>query len=278
MNPSDHIVDVSESDFEVQVIVYSQQVPVVVDFWAEWCAPCRVIGPILENLATEAGGSFRLAKLNVDQNPKLAMRYAVQSIPSVKIFKDGVVVSEFVGAIPEKQIRDYLKEVIPNPSDLLLEKAWSLITLGHYQESESTFRQVLEIDPSNTSAQLGIVKNLLFLGRAIEAMEMLEQFPPSREQPAAEKLIPVAEAIIEQAQSNGNLPVDQIEAAYQNSIRLVQWGNIEAAMDGLLDVLRSDKSFQENRAKNIMIGLLELLGDSNSLARQYRNELASILF
>jgi len=123
MNPSDHIVDVSESDFEVQVIVYSQQVPVVVDFWAEWCAPCRVIGPILEKLATEAGGSFRLAKLNVDQNPKLAMRYAVQSIPSVKIFKDGVVVSEFVGAIPENQIRDYFKEVVPNPSDLLLEKA-----------------------------------------------------------------------------------------------------------------------------------------------------------
>jgi len=109
-------------------------------------------------------------------------------------------------------------------------------------------------------------------------MGMLEQFPLSREQPAAEKLIPVAEAIIEQAQSNGNLPVDRIEAAYQNSIRLVQRGNIEAAMDGLLDVLRSDKSFQEDKAKNVMIGLLELLGDSNSLARQYRSELASILF
>lgn len=278
MNPSDHIIDVSEADFEVQVLAYSQQVPVVVDFWAEWCAPCRVIGPILENLTNEAGGSFRLAKLNVDQNPKLAMRYAVQSIPSVKTFKDGVVVSEFLGALPEKQIRDFLREVIPNQADLLLEKAWSLITMEHYQESESTFRQVLEIDPSSTSAELGLAKNLLYLGRVEEAIDLLQHFPASRELTSAEKLIPVAEALIEEAESNGKLPNDQIEAAYQNAIRLINRGNIEAAMDGLLDVLRSDKTFRENKAKDVMIGLLELLGDSNPQTRQYRNELASVLF
>ena len=278
MKPSDIIIEVSEADFEQQVLAYSHQVPVLVDFWAEWCAPCRVLGPILEKLATEAGGSFRLAKLNVDKNPKLAMRYAVQSIPSVKTFKDGLVLSEFLGALPEQQVRDYLREVIPNQADLLLEKAWSLITLKQYQESESVFRQVLEIEPSSASAELGLVKNLLYQGRIEEALDILRHFPPSRELSSAEKLIPLADALVAQPAVPETLPENQDEAAYQTAIRLVKLGNIEAAMDGLLDVLRSDKTFHENEVRQLMIGLLELLGDQNPLTRQYRNELASILF
>ena len=278
MKPSDIIIEVTEADFEQQVLAYSHLVPVVVDFWAEWCAPCRVIGPILEKLAKEAAGSFRLAKLNVDQNSKLAMRYAVQSIPSVKTFKGGLVVSEFLGALPEQQIKDYLREVIPNQADLLLEKAWSLVALEKFQESESVFRQVLEIEPSSASAELGLVKNLLYQGRNQEALEILYQFPPSRELSSAEKLIPLTEALVAQPAAPEILPIDQDEAAYQTAIRLVKLGNIEAAMDGLLDVLRSDKTFHENEARQVMIGLLELLGDQNPLTRQYRNELASILF
>lgn len=278
MKPSDFIVEVSESDFEQQVIAYSHQIPVVVDFWAEWCAPCRVLGPILEKLANEAAGGFRLAKLNVDQNPKLAMRYMVQSIPAVKTFRDGLVVSEFAGALPENKIREFLREVIPSQSDLLLEKAWSLVEMGKYQDAESTFRNVLQEEDNSPSAELGLAKCLLFQGRTDEAFEILVHFPASRESSSAELLLPVAKALLENPEINTLDTGTAVEAAYLNALRLVERGNIEAAIDGLLDVMKEDKHYRNDQVRKIILGLLELLGDYNPQTRAYRNELASVLF
>lgn len=278
MKPSDFIVDVSESDFEQQVLAYSHQVPVVVDFWAEWCAPCRVLGPILEKLANEAAGDFRLAKLNVDQNPKLAMRYAVQSIPAVKTFRDGMVVSEFVGAQPEPKIREFLRDAIPSQSDLLLEKAWSLVEMANYEEAEGTFYKVLQKGEISPSAQLGLAKCLLYQGRSDEAGTILGNFPPSRESAAAELLLPVVISLLEVSDTGISVPEEPIEAAYQNALRLVKRGNIEAALDGLLDVLREDKHYRNDQVRKIVLGLLELMGEYNPQTRAYRNELASVLF
>ncbi len=117
MMASDFIVDVSEADFDFEVLAYSQQAPVVVDFWAEWCAPCRVLGPILERIAQEANGNFRLARVNVDDNPNLALRFLVRSIPAVKAFKGGKMVAEFVGAQPEPKVREFLRALIPSQDD-----------------------------------------------------------------------------------------------------------------------------------------------------------------
>ena len=122
---SEYIKIVTESDFEYEVIAYSNQIPVIVDFWAEWCRPCKTLTPILEKYAEEAQGTFRLAKVNVDDNPNLALRFSVRSIPNVKAFRDGQVVSEFLGLQPEPRVKEFIRNLAPSQIDLLLEKGQS---------------------------------------------------------------------------------------------------------------------------------------------------------
>ena len=282
MMASDFIVDVSEADFDYEVLAYSQQAPVVVDFWAEWCAPCRVLGPILERIAQEANGGFRLARVNVDDNPNLALRFLVRSIPAVKAFKGGKMVAEFVGAQPEPKVREFLRALVPSQDDLTLEKAFSLLQMQQPKSAEKAFREVLEQTPDSTVARLGLVKSLLFQGRATECQGLLRNFPASREYSSSESVRPLADALVRL--ENGNLTAGDMEnenpldAAYRNSMRLFQRGNIPATLDGLLDILRQDKRYREGEVRRVILGILELLGESHPLTRQYRNELASVLF
>lgn len=277
MMASDFIVEVSESDFEYQVIQFSQKIPVVVDFWAEWCIPCRTLGPLLELITTEAQGSFRLAKLNVDQNPKLASRYDIRSIPAVKAFRDGRVVSEFTGLQPEPRLRDFLRAIAPSPSDLDLEKAQSLYRLENYPHAEQAYRRVLKDKPSSSIAQLGLAKSLLIQGMPGEAQEILQNFPASQEYSQAQGLIPLADAMMDM-EIKITLDEHPLEAAYTRSINLARRGNIPAALDGMLDILREDKRFRHGEVRQVFLGLLELFGEQNPLTRQYRQELASVLF
>jgi putative thioredoxin len=279
MMASDFIVDVNEADFEYQVIAYSKNIPVVVDFWAEWCSPCKILGPMLERLALEAQGSFRLAKVNVDENPNLAIRYNVRSIPTVKAFQDGGVVAELVGLQPEPRLRDFIQDLAPSQSSLALEKAFSLLEMQEPQSAEEAFRSVLDQSPQSTAAMLGLAKSLLLQGEIEEGRYLLDNFPASKEYSASELLRPLASAL--EREENEVLELDEVEpdeASYRNALRLVTHGNIPAALDGLLDVLRQDKQYRDGEARKVFLALLELLGENNPLARQYRNELASVLF
>jgi putative thioredoxin len=278
MMASDFIVDVTESDFEYQVLAYSQKVPVVVDFWASWCVPCKVLGPILEKLALEGQGSFRLARLDVDANQNLAMRFNVRSIPSVKAFRDGVVVSEFNGALPEPRVRDFIRAIAPAKDDLMIEKGLSLLRLHQPEKAEATFRQVLDDLPGNPPASLGLAKSLLYQGESKQSLEILHSFPASREFNNATVLLPLATALEKDAARDPMDIEDTLEAAYQNALRLFKRGNLEAATDGLLDIMRQDKRYRNGEIHKIILGILELISTDEENARQYRNELASILF
>jgi len=278
MMASDFIINVSEVDFEYQVLDYSENVPVVVDFWAEWCGPCKYLGPVLEKLTEEAQGAFRLAKVNVDENPKLAIRYGVHGIPAVRAFKDRQMVSEFVGAISEPRIREFLRNIAPHQIDLKLEKAQSLLDERQFKFSEEIFREILLEEPRSSAALLGLVKCMLFQGHGRESLHILSNFPTSKEYYSAQLLLPLAQ-IIDQFQAGMIPESDQpLEAAFQNALRLIQKGNVEAAMDGLLDILRENKHFRDGAARQIMVAILELLGENDPTTQQYRNELASALF
>lgn len=280
MMASDFIVDVNEADFEYEVIAYSAEVPVVVDFWATWCAPCRMLGPLLEKLAEESHGSFRLARLDVDANPNLARRFNVRSIPAVKAFRNGQVVAEFTGALPEPRVREFLEKLAPSTGSLAMEKGLSLLDLQDAEGAEQAFQEVLDEEPDNAQAMLGLSKALLLQGRGIEADEILNSITDDGIFSQVQNLKPLAEALaeLEFAEPLDVLEAEPLEAAYDRSLRLVTRGNLEAAMDGFLDILRQDKRFKDGAARKMMVALLELLGEKNEQTGQYRRELAMVLF
>jgi len=275
---SDYIITVTESSFEYDVIAYSQNIPVVVDFWAEWCRPCRFLTPFLEKLVEEFQGEFRLAKVDVDANPNLALRFSVHSIPTVIAFSQGKRVSDFTGLIPEPKMREFLLRILPpRPSDLLAQKGKSLLADGDVSGAEEAFRKGLELDPAHPLSLLGSIKVDLLLGRSSQAMHTFRNFPACPEYNEAEELLPLIKVM--QEFHDRSLPAEtDLDAAFENAIRLAARGNTLAAIDGLLDILRQDKRYRKDRARNVLLGLFELLDQEDEQTRQYRAELASILF
>ncbi len=273
---SDNILDVNELDFHHAVLEYSFQNPVVIDFWANWCHPCKMLTPILEKIAIEADGAFRLAKINVDQNSNLAIRMGIHSIPHVKGIKSGQVANEFVGLLPEAKIREFIQSLLPQPSELWIEKGDHFYQEGDWEESAAAYRQAIQIDERNPAARLGLAKSLFRLQQFRQAQSLLTDFPVSKEYAAAERLNFLIKEILNA--QHQPLADDELEAAYQNSLRLIHKGNYYAALDGLLDILRENKNFYGGKLKEIIVEILDLLGDTEPETRAYRQELASILW
>lgn len=275
--PSDFIIDVGEADFEFEVVAYSHNVPVIVDFWAEWSRQSKELGALLEKIAREAGGAYRLARVNVDINPGLALRLSVRNIPTVKAFSAGEVVGEFTGMQPEYRLREFFQRIQPpSPAALGFQKGGALLAAMSWAEAEQVFRESLELDPNHPGGLLGLCRALLARGKGFEANSILTSFPASKQYNQALNLLPFSKELLSLQEHIPGEELDVSQAAYWNAVRLAARGKIPAALDGLLDMLRQNKSDQNVRM--LIVSLLELLGDDNGLTAQYRKEMASILF
>lgn len=277
---STHVKDVDTAGFVTQVVERSKEVPVVVDFWAAWCGPCKVLGPVLEKLADESGGAFELAKVDVDANQSLAGQFGVQGIPTVVGFRDGRPVSQFTGALPEAQVREWVRELVPSEDDLLADAAIDLLTEGNVAAAEEGFRRVLASDPVHAEAATGLATLLIDAGRFDEALTILEPIPAGQEVDrlrAAARVgtidtdaIPELRAKLEA--DPGNVPV-RIELGKA----LAADHQYEPALETLLEAVLEGGDTRDD-ARIAMLDVFEVLGPDHELTVAYRRRLASALF
>jgi putative thioredoxin len=255
-----HVIDVDEPDFEARVLEASRERPVVVDFWAGWCQPCLLLSPILERLAGQHGGQFVLAKVDVDANPNLAGRYRVQGIPAVKAFRDGRVISEFVGAQPEEVVRRFLDQVLPSQAD---RRAAEGRDAASPEEAKAAFRAALAEDPSHPEAAAGLAGRLLDRGQVDEARSVLAAATPS---PGVRRL--QAELDLRAAATEAG----EIGAAARAALA----GDHRYALERSLTLIREDG--HRDAARELILRLFEVLGDDHPLTREFRPRLAAALF
>lgn len=272
-----NIIDINEDTFEYEVVNYSMQVPVVLDLWAPWCIPCRVQSRDLAKLAHEADGGFRLARIDVDDQAKLATRLKVQQVPAVKAFVDGRIVSEVTGVLSEQNLRLFVDRILPKAGNLMLEKGNSLMLLGDLAGSEEALAQYVFESHGEPAGLLALARALLWQGKGHDAYAILNSFPASSEFKTAKSLLPLAKAYT----TFDTLPqvsTNPLEAAYRNGLRLAKNSKIEMALDGFLDILRQDKHFHGGQLHEIYLALLEVLGNAYPTVRQYRDDLSNVLF
>ena len=273
------VIDVSEEDFGELVLEASRETPVVVDFWAGWCRPCLVLGPILERVAEEHDGRFVLAKVDVDANQTLAARYGIRGIPAVKAFRDGEVVTEFVGAQPEDMVRLWLRDVLPSEAEPIVAEARTAEDEGHPERAEAGYRRALEIDPDHEEATVGLARSLLARGEAAEARRVASRLPANLEA----RSVAARAALAERLPGDGDLDdlraraATDPEAALAVAAAEAGRGDAEAALERLLGVIASGGEARDP-ARDLMVTIFDSLGDEHPLVRAYRPRLASALY
>lgn len=279
-----HVIDVNERDFATAVLERSASVPVVVDFWAAWCGPCRTLGPILERLAAELNGAFVLAKVDVDQNQGLSQTFGVQGIPAVKAFRDGKIVDEFTGAQPESQVRAWLKKLIPSAIDQLVVQAQEEEEQGNPAAAAEHYRAALLLDSAHGPSLLGLGRLLALQGDP-EAMDMLQQIRSGTpEYPSAQALLAPAEFLsgaqgsIAEVQQRVETNPGDLAARWQLAALLIREQQWEDALSQLLAIVQRDRAFADDGARKMMLALFAALGDQHHLVSHYRRQLASTLF
>jgi len=274
-------LDVGLADFEQQVIEESKRRPVLVDFWAPWCDPCKSLKPILEKLAAEYGGKFMLAKINSDENQELATRYGVRGIPSVKAFVNGEPVDEFSGALPEGEVRAFIDRLLPNPADEMRAQAAELRDAGDVSGALQKLAEASKLDPNHVGIRVDATEIMLDLGEADEASRLLGNL-----QDDADPRVPQLRARLQFMGEAGDDPaaLNARVAANENDLEsrlklanfYVAAGQYEAGMDQLLEIIRRDRGYEDDIGRKTLLTVFNLL-DGSELVSHYRRKLASAL-
>lgn len=281
-----HVVDVTQDDFESVVLQGSQQTPVLVDFWADWCAPCKQLAPVLESLAEEYQGAFLLAKVDTEANQMLSAQVGVRSLPTVLLVKEGQVVDHFMGALPEGEVREFLNKHIEAPAVDGMTLANELMSEGDLEGAVEAFKALVEADPDNHEAYLGLAEALEHQGQFDDALAIVTRLPEEfSANPVVQRLNAQAQLqdLVEDAPSLAECEIrfeqnpHDPEAHYFLAARRAQAGQLDQAIEQLIELVRNHRDYRDDGARLLLLKLFELLGKEHPAVRAGRRRLATVL-
>jgi putative thioredoxin len=295
---SDVVKDSTDRDFMVDVIEASRDVPVIVDFWAPWCGPCKQLGPIIEKLVRAAKGAVRLVKIDTDQHPMIASQLRVQSIPAVYAFFQGRPVDGFMGAKPESELKAFIEKLVKlakasgvgSPGDILEEafaQAKEMMEAGDLQGALDLYGEILQAEPENAQAYAGVVRCLIAAKDLENAKAMLAQAPESMAKDKELANVRAALEVAEQAANAGPIPellekvahdANDHASRFDLAMALFAAGKREAAVEELLQIVRRDRTWNDDAARKQLVKFFEAFGPTDPLTVQTRRKLSTILF
>ena len=288
----DVIKDATARTFAQDVIAASREVPVIVDFWAPWCGPCKQLGPVLEKVVQQAGGKVKLVKVNIDENPQIAQQLRIQSIPAVFAFANGQPVDGFVGALPESQIKQFVQRLTgdsgPSEIEQAIEMAKQALAAGELDEAVAVFGQILRVEPQNGKALAGLAQAYVKSGDLKQAKTTLEMVGPDyRNDPdvaSASAALELAEQAGSKAGESDALRAkvaqdpNDLQAQLDLAVALAATGGREEAVEMLLAMVQKNRAWNEEAARKQLVKLFEAFGPSDPLTVSARRRLSSILF
>jgi len=288
LNNGDLIKDATDATFMADVVEASKTTPVIVDFWATWCGPCRQLGPALEKAVTAARGAVKLVKVDIDKNPAYAGQLRVQSIPAVFAFVDGRPVDGFMGALPDSQVKAFVDRLAKknggSPTDELLDMARESVELGDMGGAAQAYARVLQMDPVNAKAIGGMARLYQQAGDLERAREVLEMAPPDAKDPDIDS-VRAALALAEEAPSETAeferriaADPDDHEARLEFAKALAGSGRMAEAVDELIEIIRRDRAWNDDAARKQLLTIFEAAGPMSDVAKQGRRKLSAILF
>ncbi|MCG6913153.1 thioredoxin [bacterium BMS3Abin03] len=264
-------------EFQKDVIEKSNEVPVLVDFWAEWCGPCKILGPVLEKLAGEANGDWELAKVDTDKNQQLAAQYGIRGIPNCKLFSKGKVINEFTGALPEHHVREWLKKSIPGKFADQIENAKKLLADGNITDAKIILENVHAGDMNNSDVNALLSKILLFEDPK-EATRLAETVDPSSEYYELAESVKSICDLLEKNANPGLLPDSQIKNSYLFAINEIKKQNFDMALEKFIDIIRNDRHYDDDGSRKACIAIFKYLGEEHSITLKHRKDFGSALY